>query len=83
MQAIRREHPTTHLLAHQREDVDVGRAGAFGLLAGDRVEAVYLRGDRHHVAERRAGSRQRPVRLRQRVDRRCFRIIAHAPVDEA
>ena len=56
MQPVGREHPATHLLSHQREDVDVGRPASLGLLARDRVEAFDARGDRRGRTERRAGA---------------------------
>jgi len=83
MQSIRREHPAPHLIAHEREDVHVCRVRALRLFARDGVEAFDALGDRRRLAERRAGVRQRPIRLWQRIQRRGRRVGANAPVDHA
>ena len=82
VQPVRREHRPTRLVAHEREEVDPSRVDARGLLARDLVEALDRARDRRRTAERRAGRRERPVRLRERDDAGARRARADRIVDD-
>src|SRR5712692_3384572 len=83
MEPVRGGHVLPHLLAHEREDVDVRAACALDLLARDLVEALDRARGARGIAEGRAARCERPVRLRQTEARRRGRAGAHTLVDAA
>lgn len=79
MQPVGSEHLSARLVPHECEEIIPRRAGAFGLVARDRIELFDRTSQDDRIAEAGPRRRQRPVGLRQG-DHACVGCVALDPL---